>query len=180
MCFPCVGLRRDSCWCRNILRPRNRSAIGNSAMSKAWPESDLERLKFMWIEVGSSAAQIAAELGKTRNAVLGIVHRSKDIPGRVSTVARSRAQTRLPAPRKVRVPPENIIPLLQLKPADPPIYTIDLRDAHCHWPYDAPDAPDHGGYRYCGLARSTTSCYCDNHNVVAFQVDSKKAVSDVR
>lgn len=136
---------------------------------KDWSDKDLTKLKTMWTD-GESAKTIGAALGRTRNAVLGIVHRSKDLPKRITTVARSRAQTRAPVPRKIAiVPPENIIPATELKAAEPPIYTRDLADAHCRFPYDCPDAPDHAGYKYCGLKRSGASFYCDSHNVIVFQ-----------
>lgn len=147
-------------------------------MSRAGDDwSDVERatLKTMWIEEGASAATIGRALGRTRCAVLGMVHRSKDLPKRVTTVARSRAQTRVaPVPRRIVIVPKDIIPAEQLKAAEPPIYTRDLEDDHCRFPYDCPGAPDNAGYKYCGLKRSGASRYCDSHNVIVFQPQSTK------
>lgn len=145
---------------------------------KPWSDDELAKLKDMWLE-GASAAKIARALpGRTRCAVLGKVHRIKGIPKRVTTIARSRAQRGIPAPRKVTVPPENIIPASQLKPADPPIFTRDLEDKHCRFPYDDPQAPDRGGYRYCGRDKSGASRYCDSHNVVVHQQQNRKVLDD--
>lgn len=142
-----------------------------------WTDEELETLKTMWLD-GNSAKMIGAALGRSRNAVLGIVHRAKNLPKRVTTVARSRAQTRAPARRMVVVP-KNIIPANQLKPFEPPIYTRDLEDEHCRFPYDCPDAPDNAGYKYCGIKRSGASRYCDSHNVIVFQPQqTKKDISN--
>ncbi len=134
---------------------------------RPWTENDIARLKEMWLD-GDPASSIARILGRTRNAVLGKVHRAKNLPRRVTTVARSHAQKRV-ANYKPHLLPAKIIPADELKPANPPIYTRDLEPEHCRWPYNDPKAPDHGGYRYCGAQRSGASRYCDQHNVVAFQ-----------
>jgi GcrA cell cycle regulator len=132
-----------------------------------WTENDMARLREMWLG-GDSATAIGRILGRTRNAVLGKVHRAKDLPKRTSTVARPRAQKAV-AHYKPRPLPARILTAEELKPANPPIYTRDLEPEHCRWPYDAPEAPDHGGYKYCGGQRSGASRYCDQHNVIAFQ-----------
>lgn len=139
------------------------------AEGQGWSDEELATLKEMWLE-GASATRIANALpGRSRNAVLGKVHRMKEMPKRTTTVARSRAQRGFPAPRRAPVSLDKIIPPSQLKPADPPIYTRDLEEHHCRFPYDDPKAPDRGGYRYCGAQRSGASRYCDSHNVIVHQ-----------
>lgn len=142
-------------------------------MSKIWDDEDIETLKSLWLD-GMSASKIGLKLGRSRCSVLGAVHRMKNLPKRVSTVARSRAQRGLPAPRRIAIAPDKVIPADQLKPADPPIYTRDLEDHHCRFPYDAPDAPDRAGYKYCGLPRSGASRYCDSHGIIVHQQQRKK------
>lgn len=149
-------------------------------MSKSgvnWTDEEMETLKIMWMD-GNSARVIGVALSRSRSAVLGAVHRIKSLPKRITTVARSRAQTKAPA-RRVVVPPKDIIPANQLKAAEPPIYTRDLEDAHCRFPYDCPEAPDNAGYKYCGAERSGASRYCDSHNVIVFQPQqTKKAIAN--
>jgi hypothetical protein len=41
----------------------------------AWPDERTERLKVLWAEGASSATVIGRELGMSRNAILGKVHR---------------------------------------------------------------------------------------------------------
>lgn len=142
---------------------------------RGWSDTELETLKSMWLD-GASATRIANALpGRTRSAVLGKVHRLKEIPKRVSTMARSRAKTGF-KPKLAPVALDKILPRDQLKPADPPIYTRDLEDAHCRFPYDDPRAPDGAGYKYCGLKRSGASLYCDSHNVIVY---NKQAAKDL-
>lgn len=142
-------------------------------MSKFWNHDDLALLKELWLD-GVSASKIAARMGRTRNSILGIVHRAKDLPKRTTTIARSCAQRGFPPPRKPVVDPGKIIPRDKLKPAEPPIYTRDLEPHHCRFPYDDPKAPDRGGLRYCGLARSGASQYCDSHNRIVYRQAAPK------
>lgn len=53
----------------------------NSGKSKAWTQNERERV-LDYHDLGWSASEIAHEVGRTRNAVLGIIHRRKDIPPR--------------------------------------------------------------------------------------------------
>jgi len=145
-------------------------------MSKMWTEKELDALKSMWLD-GESASKIGSVLRRTRCSVLGAVHRMKELPKRVTTIARSRAQTRLPPTRRQQPLSKDILPASQLKAAEPPIYTRDLEDHHCRFPYDAPDAPDRAGYKYCGAPRSGASRYCNSHNVVVHQ-HKKEDIAD--
>lgn len=145
--------------------------------SKTWTEKELEILKEMWL-AGVSASVIGKRLNRTRCSVLGAVHRAAELPKRTSTMARSRVKTGV-KPKLKPVTLDKIVPRDQLKPADPPIYTRDLENDHCRFPYDDPAAPDSAGYRYCGLKRSGASRYCDSHNVIVYNRQAKDPVDNV-
>jgi hypothetical protein len=138
-----------------------------------WTDIERDTLAEMWL-AGEPASAIGIVLGRTRCSVLGVVHRTKNLPPRVTTIARSHAQRRIPA-YKPRPLPESVTPAVELKPFDPPIYTKDLRDAHCRWPYDIADSRN---FIYCGAARDGASWYCADHNVIAFQPKIKKDVKN--
>jgi len=129
-----------------------------------WGADEIKTLRDMWM-AGASASAISRALpGRTRNSVLGFVHRSKDLPKRLTIFLRTppavlRAAPG-PKPKAEAVPPEELLP------ADPPICTMDLRDHHCKWPFDVPDGRD---FIYCGRELRKDSPYCPGHSRIAFQ-----------
>ena len=112
---------------------------------------------------GRSAGDIAKAMpGRSRNSILGAIHRMKDMPRRATPLLRSRPRDSLLSKPKQLVD----LPESELLPANPPIYTIDLGDIHCHWPYDAPGGRD---FIYCGAVVRHDSPYCPGHSKIAFQ-----------
>lgn len=67
----------------------------------AWPDERTERLKTLWAEGSKSATIIGAELGVSRNAVLGKVHR-------LGLESHFVASTKKQKPRVVYVRPLNL------------------------------------------------------------------------
>ncbi len=151
----------------------------------SWTDERVASLKKMWGD-GSSASQIAAELGGiTRNAVIGKVHRL-GLSGRAKSPS-SAAQR----PRKARAPahllrvsrpsvrgntalaqayeldlepePEmvdNIIPLGQRRTI------LQLTEETCRWPIGDPGSAD---FFFCGGQTVTSLPYCSYHSRVAYQ-----------
>lgn len=129
-----------------------------------WKEVELKTLRYMWL-AGASASDISRALpGRTRNSVLGIVHRSKDLPRRLTTFLRAKPTVVRAAPGPK--PKVKALPAEELLPWDPPICTMDLRDHHCHWPFDVPGERD---FIYCGRELRKGSPYCAGHSKIAFQ-----------
>lgn len=60
------------------------SRLSKFEQGSSWTDQRVEQLKMLWAD-GLSASQIAKQLGITRNAVIGKVHRLK-LPGRISPI----------------------------------------------------------------------------------------------
>lgn len=67
---------------------RQRFAGQMAAVSEAWTERDIAQLRQLW-QAGRSAAEIAGLMGRSRNAVLGKIHRLR----KQASAAQSRLQT---------------------------------------------------------------------------------------
>lgn len=139
-----------------------------------WEEDTVEELRKLWA-AGQSASQIAKALGggKTRNAVIGKVHRLK-LTQRLSS---KRVYTEKPPkqPKVIREPkppkvarlsvsfplaaplvPSSFEPLPSSKPTT-------LTDATgCMWPIG-----DHG--LFCNAGRESGSHYCPHHHSRAYK-----------
>ncbi len=147
-----------------------------------WPVADTDRLRELWAE-GKSASVIGGELGRSKNAVIGKVHRLR-LPTRVGGKAcvrkkpgpkaynpgafrKSRAkppelhaarQPRPPRPQEVPPPEARMVSLLELQPGD------------CKWPIGDPVQT---GFGFCGAKRFASFCYCQHHVALAY-IPAKK------
>jgi GcrA cell cycle regulator len=133
-----------------------------------WSEDRVRRLQRLWAE-GCSASEVARQLGVTRNAVIGKVHRlGLSADGR-HAAARPRAPNRPPRPRRApRSPP----PPSPGAPATPAVEVLaglvprleDLAPAACHWPIGNPRSD---GFAFCGR-RAVRGPYCEAHAAAAY------------
>lgn len=143
-------------------------------MSGVWSEEEISSLKSMWLE-GLTASQIARILGtgRSRNAVLGKVHRMR-LPERAQLLpVKRRAPVKRAAPRLVAQPaPAPETPSEDPGPMSPPIDTMSVRDHHCKWPYDVGAT-----YHYCGQPPKPGHPWCIHHCKKAYQpkLAAKKA-----
>jgi GcrA cell cycle regulator len=124
----------------------------------------------MWAD-GATATQIARQLpaDRTRSSVLGKVHRMKLATRERIAAPKLVARYEYGAPKAPTKPVEVV--LEDPGPMDPPITTLDLRDGHCKWPYDAPD----GAYHYCGAPPKAGRPWCHYHCRKAYQPPKIKA-----
>ena len=152
--------------------------------SQRWPKERTE--KFLALtELGWSAGMIAAELGLTRNAVIGKWHRSgisvkagtlrRDNPEqyfrkqRVSKVRR-RPTTKLWSPPKaprwrvVEAPPPAIVPLN-------PKRLLDLAPRDCRFSISGQSASD---YLFCANPKLELQSYCAGHHWIAHNHEPRK------
>lgn len=142
-------------------------------MSKEWSDEEIQTLKVMWNEEGASASAIARALGtgRSRNAVLGRVHRM-GLLDRPAVAARSRT----PRPRPcVPVPPraQALAPFAPVLEEDPltladggHVTILNISDRMCRWPIGDPSKTD---FHFCGHSPKTDSPYCEAHARKAYQ-----------
>lgn len=123
-----------------------------------WTDEERKQALDLWDD-GKSATQISNAMpGRSRNAVLGLVHRA-GIPQRTSSILRTPKAIRIAKPK-----PEPLVTTIELDtdlvPLDPPIFMLELEDAHCRWPYETNDIR---GFRFCGRQKKAGMPYCECH-----------------
>ncbi len=115
-----------------------------------WSEERLEMLSRMWSE-GLPISRIGSELGVTRNAVVGKVHRL-GLPKRQSPIQRSSEPVE-PARRE----PSHLAT------------TVWVRN-RCNWPIGDPQASD---FHFCGDPIQEGRPYCEAHCAIAYTTYSR-------
>ena len=150
-----------------------------------WTNERIELLK-QHFEAGLSCREIAADIGVSRNAVIGKVHRL-GLSGRAKSpataaprqrkaarpaqpmmrVARpvARGNTALAQVFEVEAEPDpvafdNVVPMNQR------LSLLELNEATCHWPVGDPSSPD---FFFCGGKALAGLPYCAQHSRVAYQ-----------
>lgn len=130
----------------------------------SWPAEHLEIVKTMWFD-GSSASDIARALGsgKTKNAVIGQVHRNGFVrsPSLPSKVAKPKPINRVREIEPVIAPPVEVKPNSSAK-----ITMRNIRFGQCRWPIGD---PQHADFHFCGKKQHDGSPYCDQHTAKAYQ-----------
>lgn len=147
----------------------------------AWTDQRVSELKRLW-QAGLSATQISPELGVSRSAVLGKLHRL-GISGRGQPTngdgrarckkasaerhMRNRIVRAAEAPPPIKSPPVRATPA---KLAPPLRLSIDQLGRHtCRWPIGYPGTP---GFSYCGHRIEPGFSYCAPHNDDAYSAES--------
>jgi GcrA cell cycle regulator len=132
------------------------------------------------IDAGLTCAQIAREIGVSRNAVIGKVNRlglsrfrsaSAGEPGRTGAsklvrprpLTRNRTSPASPARERLAFP-------------EPPVDSakrcslLELAQGHCRWPISEPGAEDFG---FCGNEQAVGLPYCPVHARMAYRPGSR-------
>jgi GcrA cell cycle regulator len=159
----------------------------------AWTDEQYEKAKKL-AEEGLSASEIGIHLGKTRNAVLGKLHRN-GIEKRVRKESRKDTKRgRRPKRqfvlfhqmglidknsqvRRAHLVQDGYVP----KPEDPaPEHqrkTVEtLEESSCRWPIGDPQMAD---FHFCGAEAHVGSVYCPTHHTRAYVTPvSKQRVSE--
>lgn len=113
--------------------------------SNAWTDERLELLRRLWGN-GLSITQIGNELGVSRNAVVGKVHRM-GLPKRQSPIVRAEKPEE---PRKRKASP---------------LTAAEWDRSKCSWPIGDPKSSD---FHFCGDKIVPGRPYCSKHCAVAY------------
>ncbi len=148
-----------------------------------WTPERVEQLRNC-VTSGLSCSQIAAEIGVTRNAVIGKIHRLGLSPGRPAAAP---ARSCPPRVRQPRLSPQRQFlrlmfaqaPSLAGGEAAEPVSIdsaqrcslVELAQGQCHWPIGDPCAAD---FAFCGNEAVTGFSYCAGHARMAYRVPARR------
>jgi GcrA cell cycle regulator len=163
----------------------NLGPLQMPVLAPTWTNERIELLK-QHFEAGLSCREIAADIGVSRNAVIGKLSRLNLTRGR--SVDERRLQDKNFAP--ARAP--KAVPRLQFEmlatiygetnePAiNRPIdeanrcSLMELGENRCRWPISTPGADD---FCFCGNAASDGQSYCAGHSRLAYRPNSRGRVA---
>jgi len=135
----------------------------------AWPDHDRVTLRELWTD-GVTASAIGRQMGRTKNAIVGQVHRLK-LPARPSPLHGPRPPRQGPPPRAIpRPPPVTLAPLASAPPrparppSPPPAPRAGLIEPCC-FPIGELRTPE---FRYCDAPSSPGKPYCVPHHRIAY------------
>jgi GcrA cell cycle regulator len=149
-------------------------------LSPTWTDERIEILK-QHFEAGLSCREIAADIGVSRNAVIGKLARLN------LTRGRSADERRL-QDRRTSLPRAKTVPRLQYEmlatiygEADEPVVTgpidaanrcslMELAENRCRWPISTPGADD---FCFCGNAAPDGQPYCTGHSRLAYRPSAR-------
>jgi GcrA cell cycle regulator len=126
-----------------------------------WPDDDVKKLR-EYVEKGLTAKQIGILLGKTRNAVIGAIHRHRFQTLAPRPAKKEDRAVAVDAPCGFPSPPEQ--PAREARVADG--LRLPQTDKQCRWPFGDPRDKD---FHFCTNERSWNSPYCDEHHRMAYQ-----------
>src|SRR5579863_10002 len=159
------------------------SPTTNAATSSTWTAERIEQLRH-YVASGLSCSQIAAEIGVTRNAVIGKIHRLGLGPGRPAAAP---ARCCPPRARRPRFSPQRqhlrlIFAQAPCVAGDEAVDTVpidstqrcsllELAQDKCRWPVGDPCAAD---FVYCGNQAIAGFSYCAGHARMAYRVPARR------
>jgi GcrA cell cycle regulator len=147
---------------------------------ETWTAERIEQLRHC-VGSGLTCSQIATEIGVTRNAVIGKIHRLGLSPARP---AGAPARSCPPRARHPRISPSSRLLRLigaaspgvaEAEPA--PIDSaqrcslLEIAPDKCHWPIGDPHAAD---FAFCGNAAVAGFSYCAGHARMAYRLPARR------
>ena len=165
-----------------------------SAKRATWDSERIEQMTH-YFHAGLSCSQIASEIGVTRNAVIGKMHRlglsrPKDMAAAHVEQRRAERLARPKAPRNWRPRRSRMdistqremltaaFPAPELRAEDIPIYNgcgctlLELGQEKCRWPINTPGAED---FCFCGNEPVKGLPYCPGHARMAYRRAGRRA-----
>jgi len=149
-------------------------------LSPTWTDERIELLK-QHFEAGLSCREIAADIGVSRNAVIGKISRlnlKRDSSRKIR--ARKTEDTGAPRPRgapRLRQILLKAYPQQAEPPADAPIHNghtcslYELSKETCRWPISTPGQDD---FCFCGNTPIDGMPYCAGHSRMAYKVSGAR------
>jgi len=169
-----------------------RTGTTSTTTSETWTTERVDQLRH-FITAGLTCSQIAAEIGVTRNAVIGKIHRLGLSPGRprgrqpAALAQRMRAARTTPAlPRPPRSPLAQLLRAMT-RPEGANVVRfpgatettivegvqrcslLELTGTGCRWPLSDPGKADFG---FCGSDAIAGFSYCAGHARLAYRLPS--------
>src|SRR6476620_2455128 len=155
------------------------------ANEPTWTVERIERLKNRF-EAGLTCSQIAADIGVSRNAVIGKLSRlnltREKSPGPPRLPRTDQAKGR--RPRSGPRPQYAVLVAAYAEPRpavdDQPIHNehccslLELSEERCRWPISTPGAED---FRFCGNTPVDGLPYCAGHTRLAYRPGSRQRVA---
>lgn len=155
------------------------SPTSSPTSSPTWTDERIELLK-RHFEAGLSCREIAADIGVSRNAVIGKLSRLNLTRGR--TIDDRKVQDRAPA-RATRAMPRLQYEMLATiyGESDAPVVAgpiddanrcslLELAENRCRWPISTPGQED---FCFCGNAAPDGQSYCSGHSRLAYRPNSR-------
>jgi GcrA cell cycle regulator len=149
---------------------------------ETWTPERVEQLR-SFVVTGLTCSQIAAQIGVTRNAVIGKIHRLGLSPGRPAGGA---TRTCPPRARQPRAAGQRKLLRLMWSDGAPaadaeatsatvesaqPCSLLDLERGKCRWPVGEPAGAD---LIFCGNAAADGFSYCAGHARMAYRVPTRR------
>ncbi len=161
----------------------NLGPLQMPVLSPTWTDDRIELLR-RHFEAGLSCREIAADIGVSRNAVIGKLSRLNLTRGRLTD---ERKLERNLAPARAR----RAVPRLQYEmlttiygESDTPVFAgpiddanrcslLELSENRCRWPISTPGAED---FCFCGNSAPDGQSYCTGHSRLAYRSNSRARV----
>ena len=153
-----------------------------ATVTRIWTTERVDRLKG-FVGAGLTCSQIATEIGVTRNAVIGKIHRLGLGPGRAAATPDRPCPPRLRRPRLRSQ--SALLHLIDKAPSiagdtifaamtvDSPqsCSLIELAHGKCRWPLND---PGEAGFAFCGNDQATGFSYCAGHARMAYRPSARR------
>lgn len=159
--------------------PVDRSTAHTSSNHATWTTERIQLLK-QHFEAGLTCQEIAAELGLTRNAVIGKISRLalvRDNGGDTRRIVRAdngkpggrpipKLRRRILRAVAASEPASNVVVELEVVAAENSCSLFELSKERCRWPISTPGAED---FCFCGSTPVDGSPYCASHCRMAYR-----------
>jgi len=156
-----------------------------------WTEERVQQLR-NGVNAGLTCSQIATEIGMTRNAVIGKIHRLGLSTGRRASAQARPARASVPA-RVRRAPVSRLLRAFAAEGSSvvrltttteaPTIEStqrcslLELSGGRCRWPISEPGKDD---FAFCGNDAMTGISYCVGHARIAYRLPSGRMAARSR